>query len=134
MLKNYVEKHRNLYEKTPIAGGLIVLRKYHNKGAFLALGAKKRQMVAIVSVVLSIAATGVFIMTLSAKGSTLLKTGLAILLGGAFSNTYDRLRRKYVVDYFSFGLGPRRFQKIVYNISDFCILIGALCIVLGGGK
>ena len=37
--------------------------------------------------------------TLGQKGKAALKLGLAFLLGGAFSNTYDRLKRKYVVDY-----------------------------------
>lgn len=134
LLKNYVEKNRELHEKIPVAKGLIILRKYHNEGAFLDLGAKRKQIVAVVSVVLSLVVTGIFIMSLSMKGSTLLKTGLSILLGGAFSNTYDRLKRKYVVDYFSFGIGTSKIKKVVYNISDFCILIGALCIVIAGYK
>ncbi|MDE7359775.1 MAG: signal peptidase II, partial [Lachnospiraceae bacterium] len=59
------------------------------------------------------------------------KAGLALLLGGAYSNTYDRLTRKYVVDYVSFPVKNRRIRRIVFNISDFCIMIGALLLVLG---
>ncbi|MDE6319457.1 MAG: signal peptidase II, partial [Lachnospiraceae bacterium] len=40
--------------------------------------------------------------------------------------TYDRLVRKYVVDYVSFPVRNPRIRRIVFNISDFCILIGAL--------
>lgn len=130
-IKNYVEKHRSFSDNIPMAGGMLVLTKYHNKGAFLNLGARNRQLVAAASVLLTLAVTGIFVMTFSARGSVLLKSGLALLLGGAFSNTYDRMKRKYVVDYFSFGVGAPKLKRIVFNISDFCIAIGALCIVLG---
>ena len=51
------------------------------------------------------------------------------MLGGAYSNTYDRLVRKYVVDYVSFRV-PGRLKKVIFNIGDFCIMIGALLCVL----
>ena len=35
---------------------------------------------------------------LGMRGKKLLKAGLSLLLGGAFSNTYDRVMREYVVD------------------------------------
>ena len=73
----------------------------------------------------------VFLGTCSFRGNSTLKAGLAFLLGGAYSNTYDRLPRKYVVDYVSFPVKNRRFRKIVFNISDFCIMIGALLLALG---
>lgn len=59
-----------------------------------------------------------------------MRTGLAMLLGGAYSNTYDRLRRKYVVDYVSFGVPVKRLRRIIFNISDFCIMIGAMITVI----
>ena len=65
------------------------------------------------------------------RTNNLLRLGLALLLGGAFSNTYDRLRRGYVVDYVSFPVKWQAFRKIVFNCSDFCIIIGALLSALG---
>ena len=49
----------------------------------------------------------------------MLKTGLSLILGGAYSNTYDRLFRKYVVDYVSFEVRNPRLRNIVFNLSDF---------------
>ena len=72
-----------------------------------------------------------FLLTFTCKGSRLLKAGLAFLLGGAYSNTYDRLMRKYVVDYVSFPVKNKKIRNIVFNISDFCIAVGALLMVLG---
>lgn len=59
---------------------------------------------------------------------------MALLLGGAYSNTYDRLTRKYVVDYVSFPVKNARLRKIVFNVSDFCIMIGALLLAIGESK
>ena len=75
--------------------------------------------------------TVVFIVSLGHRGNNLLRLGLSLLLGGAFSNTYDRLRRGYVVDYVSFPVKWQAFRKIVFNCSDFCIIIGALLSALG---
>lgn len=111
--------------------GYIQVRRYHNKGAVLNLGQNKRHIVAALSVAMCIAAAVVFILSLGRRGNRLLRVGLALLLGGAFSNTYDRLKRKYVVDYFSFNVKWEPLRRVVFNISDFCIMIGALLAAIG---
>ena len=131
-IKNYVEKKRNAGEEKEICKGRILLRKYHNKGACMNLGEKKSNVVAGLSLILTTALFLVFLFTLTRHGNGWLKAGLSLLLGGAFSNTYDRLKRKYVVDYFSFGVKWEPLRAIVFNISDFCILIGALIIAIKG--
>ena len=131
-IKNYVEKKRKAGEEKEICKGRILLRKYHNKGACMNLGEKKSNVVAGLSLILTAALALVFLFTLTRHGNGWLKAGLSLLLGGAFSNTYDRLKRKYVVDYFSFGVKWEPLRAIVFNISDFCILIGALIIAIKG--
>jgi len=128
MIKGYIEKNRDTVTVTEACGGRLWIRKYHNKGAFLNIMERNGLLLRGISVVFTLLITGVFIMTLGKKGSTMLKTGLALLLGGAFSNTYDRLRRKYVVDYFSIHItkGPfKKLSQVVFNLADFCIMIGA---------
>lgn len=130
-IKNWVEKETAEGEEKKIGNGLLLLKKYHNKGAFLNLGENRSKLVAIFSIILTLSMTVLFLVTFTFKGTRLLKTGLAFLLGGAYSNTYDRMRRSYVVDYVSFPVKNEFIRRIVFNISDFCIMIGALCIVLG---
>ena len=130
-IKEYVEKHKTEGITEKKLKGALLVRKHHNRGAFLNAGENKREIVAVLSVVLSIFATAVFVSTLSAAGKELLKWGLAMLLGGAYSNTYDRLVRKYVVDYFSFNVPVKGIRRIIFNIGDFCIMIGAMLSVLG---
>ena len=130
-IKNWVERECTEGEERKIGKGLLLLRKHHNKGAFLNTGDGKSTLVALLSIVLTLAMTVVFLTTFSFRGSRLLKVGLAMLLGGAYSNTYDRIHRRYVVDYVSFPVKNKAVRRIIFNISDFCIMIGALCMVLG---
>lgn len=109
----------------------ILIKKYHNKGAMLNLGQHRSSVVAALSVILCILMTAAFLLSFCTRGNNLLRIGLSLLLGGSFSNTYDRLKRKYVVDYFSFNVKCRGIRRIVFNISDFCIMFGALLAVLG---
>lgn len=132
-IKNYIEKTKKEGEGAPVCGGRLLLNKYHNKGAFLNLGERKSGLMAVLSLLLTLSATVMFLATFSYRGSKLLKCGLALLLGGAYSNTYDRMRRKYVVDYVSFPVKNEKIRNIVFNISDFCIMIGALLMVIGSG-
>lgn len=132
LIKNYMEKHLEEGETRSFCKGRLLIRKYHNRGAFLDLGEKRQGVVALVSLLLTLFMTVVFLSTFSFRGSAALKAGLALLLGGAYSNTYDRLTRRYVVDYVSFPVKNQRFRRIVFNISDFCILIGALLMTLAG--
>ena len=103
-LKNYIESHVDEREEREICRGKLLIRKHHTKGMMLKSGQK----------------------SLGHRVYYLLRLGLSLLLGGAFSNTYDRLRRGYVVDFVSFPVKWQAFRKIVFNCSDFCIIIGAL--------
>lgn len=134
LIKNYIEAHLEEGEERSLCGERLLLRRYHNKGAFLDAGKKRQKAVALLSLLLTLFMTVVFLGTFSFRGNTVLKAGLALLLGGAYSNTYDRLTRNYVVDYVSFPVKNGRIRRIVFNISDFCIIIGAMLMVLGESK
>lgn len=114
--------------RPPVTATLCYSR---NEGAFLNLGERKPLLIRLISVMLTVFLGVVFAVTLGKAGKGLLKAGLSLLLGGAFSNTYDRLKNKMVTDYIRFDFGPRRFRQIVFNLGDFAIMIGALLTVLG---
>lgn len=133
-IKNYIEKNIVDGEIREKLGGKLLIRKYHNRGAMLNAGEKKRPVVAALSLVLSVVAAVLLILSFGHRGNNLLRIGLSLLLGGAFSNTYDRLKRKFVVDYVSFGVKWKKLRRVVFNISDFCIMIGALLTALGAAR
>ncbi len=141
-IKYRIEKGGSVGER-PLAGGKIIVKRYHNKGAMLNIGDRYQPYIALLSLVFSAFVTGIFAATIGRRGKGLLKTGLALMLGGAYSNTYDRLRRKYVVDYFSIclikpekcrnrllGRINDRFRGIVFNLGDLGIIIGAMLLVI----
>lgn len=132
IIKYRVEKYGKAGEILPVLQGKLLLRKYHNTGAMLGIGKDKPYVIACISVLFSVFMTGVFVATLGYHGKTALKTGLALLLGGAYSNTYDRVKRKYVVDYVSFPVKNEKLRNIIFNISDFGIIIGAFLLCLQG--
>lgn len=127
-VKNYIEKNIDEGEVLEKPGRLLIIRKHHNKGAFLNFGQQKRRIVTALSVLMTIMLTVIFILTLGNAGKGTLKWGLTLLLGGAYSNTYDRLFRKYVVDYVSFNV-PFGLRRVIFNIGDFCIMAGSLFVL-----
>lgn len=125
-MKEMVENYGKEGEKKLILKDKLFLTKYHNYGAALNFMEKRTGVVAAVSVILSILCTILFLITLTKGGKEPLKLSLALLLGGAYSNTYDRLKRKYVVDYVGVCHKKKRKNEIIYNLSDFCIILGAM--------
>jgi signal peptidase II len=49
--------------------------------------------------------------------------GLALILGGAIGNLWDRLVSRYVVDFLLFYVG--RYQWPAFNVADSAIVVGA---------
>ena len=129
LIKNRIEKEEGL-PRTAL-GGKILLQRYHNKGAALNFLEKRPRLVTCLSVLLTLFSLFLLVLSLGRRGNRFLQLSLALLLGGAFSNTYDRLKRKYVVDYVSFRVRWKRLAGVVFNLSDFCIIVGALlaCLV-----
>lgn len=125
-IKNHIEKTKTEGVDELKAGGSVIIRKHHNKGAFLNAGQDRPGIVMALSVLLTMLLTVFYIITLGNGGKGMLKWGLTLLLGGAYSNTYDRLTRKYVVDYLSFNIPWKWLRRIIFNLGDFCIMIGAL--------
>ena len=90
-LKERMERQLTPGEEQEICGGRLLLRMHHNPGAMLGLGGKKGIVVTTLALALTVIAALAFILSLGIYGSNLLRAGLSLLLGGAFSNTYDRL-------------------------------------------
>ena len=134
VVKRYIENHYAEGEKHAYAKNRIVTVKYHNHGAafeFVKID-KKRLLVMQGGLLLAVIVVQKALMRRS--GYWLAKAGMALLIGGGASNFYDRCKKGYVVDYFHINVGPKRFRRIVYNISDICIFAGAALTVIGARK
>jgi len=61
------------------------------------------------------------------RNLTATSVALALILGGALGNLYDRLRYAYVIDFLEVHIG--NFHWPDFNVADSCIVIGA-CLLL----
>lgn len=128
-IKDYIEKNKKEGDTQEILRGRILIRKFHNSGAILNFMEKKPKVVEIFSLSLSLILFLGYLPLLFKKGYILLKLALSFILGGAFSNVYDRITRHYVVDYFSFNTKVDRIRRIIFNLSDIFIFIGSIMLI-----
>lgn len=128
-IKKKVEDSKSLPHS--IWKGRVYIQKYHNKGAFWNLGERHPKTVMFISVLMTVLIFMIFLCSLGQKGNGLLRLGLSAILGGAFSNTYDRVKRHYVVDYINLQVKWKLLARTVFNISDFFIMLGVMMCCLG---
>ena len=109
----------------------ILIEKYYNRGAALNFLAKKPRVMRTLHTVIMFFVGVLYYFLLRMPGHRLSKTGASLLVGGGLNNLLDRYTRGYVVDYVKFNFGPKWLRGIIFNISDFCIFIGAFLSVVG---
>lgn len=129
-LKSYIESHLRENEERHLCGGRLRIRKYHNYGVAFNLLEKKPKLVRLLASVMTGGVVGCILRVFGQKGRYGEKAGLALLLGGACSNLYDRFVRGYVVDYFSFQSRWRRLAHTVFNLGDLYIFAGGMLAAL----
>lgn len=109
-------------------GGLIMLHKKHNDGFPMGIFRDRPELVKNLSVIVLSSVAGIFFWLYPKKGHLAEKLGTSLVLGGGLSNVYDRVKRGYVVDYFS--IEYKKLKKVIFNLSDLCIFFGSviLCV------
>lgn len=104
----------------------------HNTGAAFSFlsdaGGWQRYFFTVVSSLVSIV-LAIWIFRLP-RADWLLALALALILGGALGNLWDRVALGYVVDFISVHYGGRYFPA--FNIADSAITMGAVLMVLDG--
>ena len=108
-------------------GDLITIRKSVNKGLILNnLEERPRWVLSWVSAMFGMTAY-IYLLTLGKKHRKIKRLGLALMVGAAASNLYDRIKKGGVTDYFVI----KGIPKIIFNLSDIVIIIGAVISVVG---
>lgn len=134
IIKYFVEKKWNVGEEKKIGNDKLILRKLHNKGAALNLLESNRKELMILNILLMSGLSIFFIKVLLTSKNVLEKISVSMLLAGGLNNLWDRIKRGYVVDYFSFNSRFKKLKSIVFNISDFFIFIGAILLLISSYK
>lgn len=112
------------------AGKWLKIQKIHNRGLPFGVMSDRFQTIQTMSLVMTSAVAGALACLAGKRGNRMEKLGLCLVLGGALSNLYDRLVRKYVVDYVTIEIG--KLKKVVFNLGDMFVLLGSLLLYLTG--
>lgn len=99
------------------------LVRYHNKGAafsFLANAGGWQQI--FFSVIALVASIVIIYLLRKHKAEKLFCFALALILGGALGNLYDRLTLGYVVDFLYFHY--QQYAWPAFNVADSAITVG----------
>ena len=104
------------------------LTRSHNRGVSLGMfpADSVEMRWALVGVTALIAVVVLFWMLRERKLPDIV--GLALILGGALGNIYDRFSFGYVIDYADLHFGTFR-PFLIFNVADACITFGVLIIL-----
>lgn len=130
-LKRYMDQTYARKVQHPRLNGRIILEKYYNTGAALNFLSKRPHILRALHTAVLIVVGIAYYLALKASGRPLTKTGLAFLFGGGAGNLFDRYTKGHVIDYFRINIGSKRLRRVIFNVSDFFVFIGALLTVIG---
>jgi len=129
--KAIIESNIPLHDSRTVIPGFLQITHVKNRGAAFGIFADSPSDGKLMMlVVLSIVALGV-VMTLLWRNqphARRMGLGLALILGGAVGNLFDRLVHGSVVDFVYFHLG--RYYWPAFNVADTAIVTGAALLVL----
>ena len=136
MVKQNIEEQEagELPRDLPCAKGWIRLHKSHNSGFPFGVLKDKPQLVRNIPLMMTSALAGALGALCGRRDGAvgiLERLGLSLALGGAVSNTWDRMVRGYVVDYFS--IQWKGLKKVIFNLGDLFIFLGAGAFLLSQG-
>jgi len=126
-----VTKDISLHDGIQIIPGFFRLTHVENRGAAFGLFADSPAQWKIAALVLFSIVALVVVSALLWRNSHAMTTtgiGLALILGGAVGNLWDRLLNGRVVDFLLFYIG--RYQWPAFNIADSAIVCGAGLLVI----
>ena len=124
--KSWIEKHLRKGDREKIGRSPFELRRVHNKGFAMNYCDKKPEYVRIVSVVICTIMAIWALVVWKKETCPVKRIAAAFMLAGAISNTYDRMKREYVVDYIGANVKHEKLRRITFNLADVYIFVGAV--------
>ncbi len=118
-----------LYEPKPLLP-FVNLTLMHNEGAAFSIlseaGGWQRWFLTIVA--LAVSAVILWWLLRLPPGQKMLAAALALVLGGALGNVWDRVQLGYVVDFID--VYYERWHWPAFNVADSAITIGAVLLII----
>lgn len=129
-LKSIMEGYLAKGEERTACKGKLILRKAYNRGFCLNLLEEKPEVVKYASAYAAVLLTIYQLFTLMQKKHGVKKLGLSLITAGAWSNTFDRWLRGYVIDYVGFQTKWKKVTELTFNLADFFIAAGGILLLL----
>ncbi len=130
--KHWVERHLAVGEAIRVIPGVFRISHVLNVGAAFSLFGdssspnRVRWMLVGFSIVAAVVVLGVLLRL--GRRLTATTVGLALILGGAIGNSYDRIRHGYVIDFLEVHIVHYHWPD--FNVADSAIVIGGILLVL----
>lgn len=112
-------------ETYPLIENVFHLTYRENTGAAFSILRDKQTLLIIVTSIVVVILIFYLIKIMKVEDFLLVKLPLSFIIGGAIGNLIDRIRLRYVIDFFDFNL----INFAVFNVADVFIVIGS--IILG---
>jgi len=111
--------------------GIFRITDVHNTGAAFSMFAENASPVTVRNILIGFSVIAVIVLFgmlwRVGRQLTVTSVALALILGGAFGNLYDRVRLHYVIDFLEVRIIHYHWPD--FNVADSCIVIGA-CLLL----
>lgn len=115
-----------------IIPGVFRLTHVLNTGAAFSLFADTLSPLAVRNCLIAFSIIAVIIVLVmlwrTGRAITLTGVALALILGGAVGNLYDRLRLSFVIDFLEVHIVHYHWPD--FNVADSCIVIGACLLII----
>jgi len=125
-----VAQNITLHDSINVLPGFFHLTHVENRGAAFGLFSDSPSEWKIAVLILFSLVALVVVSALLWKNSHVMSStgfGLALILGGAVGNLWDRLLDGHVVDFLDFSVGGYHWPA--FNVADSAIVVGALLLV-----
>src|ERR1035438_2404300 len=121
-----ISRRLSLHDSIPVIPGFFRIIHAENPGAAFGIFADSPSQWKVALLILFSVIALLIVSALLWKNSHSMSStgiGLALILGGAVGNLWDRLVSRHVVDFLLFYIGPHQWPA--FNVADSAIVVGA---------
>lgn len=129
-VKRFVEKEVKDGEEELVCKDKVVIRKVYNKGFALNTLEEKPAVVKWISLGVCGIIAGYVCNVWKTSTCFVKNIAASLVLAGGISNTYERIKKSYVVDYFGFRTKNKKFNRVTFNLGDMFIFLGGIVLMI----
>jgi signal peptidase II len=127
LTKIIIDQTFDLFDMKRIIPFVLTFRYIRNPGVAFGINLGQPWIMMVLNMFIIVLLVYLFFKDRVLAGSTLGKTGMVFVIGGAVGNLIDRVRMGEVIDFIQMGLGYYTWP--VYNLADIYVTIGMALLI-----